>query len=276
MLPTSLLPPRCWASCSPVATAPRRRATPTGRRRPRRAHHPDRGQARAGAGHGACYDLDLEAAVSPTSDAPPRLRRASTPPRRSTSARSTTWSRATCSPSTPDACRTAWRRTCPGGSTNSSAARWSVRLSMLKPVWFTPTVEQSDAGADWFRCDVVVLSGADRLAPVSGSPEGRARHRPGAATATACAGPPDPTTPTSSACSAADPHLAGHHRRRAPDGRRIPARRPSPTAGTGPCEDAGATVADDPLDYQWGYEGPDKQQWDAGQTFGRCWAPSPQ
>lgn len=44
--------------------------------------------------------------------------------------------------------------------------------------------------------------------------------------------------------------------------------------GAAPCKNAGARVADDPLDYQWAYEGPDQAQWDAGQTFGRCWSPS--
>ena len=40
-----------------------------------------------------------------------------------------------------------------------------------------------------------------------------------------------------------------------------------------PCEDAGLDVADDPLDYEWGYEYPTEDQWDMGQTWGLCWAP---
>ena len=28
---------------------------------------------------------------------------------------------------------------------------------MLRTVWFTPSVEESDAGANWYRCDVVAL-----------------------------------------------------------------------------------------------------------------------
>ena len=45
------------------------------------------------------------------------------------------------------------------------------RLSMLRAVWFTPTLEQSDAGADWFRCDAVVLAEDSRLLEVDGSLE---------------------------------------------------------------------------------------------------------
>ena len=43
--------------------------------------------------------------------------------------------------------------------------------------------------------------------------------------------------------------------------------------GQAPCEDAAAAAADDALDYEWGYEWPTKEQWQQGQTFGRCWAP---
>ena len=39
------------------------------------------------------------------------------------------------------------------------------------------------------------------------------------------------------------------------------------------CEEAAVDVVDDPLDYQWAYEGPDADEWAAGQTFVRCWAP---
>src|SRR6185436_8504471 len=33
-----------------------------------------------------------------------------------------------------------------------------LRLSMLKAVWFTPTLEESDAGADWYRCDLIAVA----------------------------------------------------------------------------------------------------------------------
>ncbi len=32
-------------------------------------------------------------------------------------------------------------------------------------------------------------------------------------------------------------------------------------------------MADDALNFQWGYEWPTEKQWDDGQTYGRCWAP---
>ena len=53
----------------------------------------------------------------------------------------------------------------------------------------------------------------------------------------------------------------------------LPRREGVRAAGQGPCEDAGREVAEDALDYEWGYEWPTAEQWEAGQTYGRCWAP---
>ncbi len=40
------------------------------------------------------------------------------------------------------------------------------RLSMVQAVWFTPSVEDAAAAADWFRCDVVALASAGELLPL--------------------------------------------------------------------------------------------------------------
>ena len=61
------------------------------------------------------------------------------------------------------------------------ATEEQLRLSMLRPVWFTPTIEQSDAGAAWYRCDVIAVSGDQQVAKIDHNifealkkPEGRA------------------------------------------------------------------------------------------------------
>jgi hypothetical protein len=146
------------------------------------------------------------------------------------------------------------------------------RLSMLRPVWFTPTVEESDAGASWYRCDVVALGADGELAPLTGpvagalaTPEGRDRF--------GMCGTAEPGTPRFSrvVCSrdhswraiAVVPFEDGAY----------PGEQKVRDAGQSPCQDAGASVASDTLAYEWGYEWPSAQQWKAGQTFGRCWAP---
>lgn len=148
----------------------------------------------------------------------------------------------------------------------------AVRLSMLRSVWFTPTVEESDAGSDWYRCDVVALAGADRLTTVRDSLAGVLSTAQGRDSYGMCgtAGPDDADFER---VPCGDPHSwRAFSVIDLPDGD-YPGRAAVSGAGQGPCKDAAAASADDPLDYEWGFEGPDPDQWAAGQTFIRCWAP---
>lgn len=145
------------------------------------------------------------------------------------------------------------------------------RLSMLRAVWFTPTVEKSDAGASWYRCDVIVLAGADALSRVQGSLTGVLDTEQGRQRYGMCgtAGP-DEASFERVLCSEQHSWRA-FSVRALPEGR-YPGRAAVSRAGQ-PCKDAAAAIAEDSLDYQWGFEGPDPDQWAAGQTFIRCWAP---
>lgn len=148
----------------------------------------------------------------------------------------------------------------------------SLRLSMIRPVWFTPTVEDSDAGADWYRCDAVVLAGTSSLAEVKAGLRG-ALDKPATRDRYAMCGTaaPDDKKFERVLCSA-------KHSWRAidvvvfPEGA-YPGEKKVRAAGRTQCEDAGADVAEDPLTFEWGYEWPTKEQWGMGQAFGRCWAP---
>jgi len=146
------------------------------------------------------------------------------------------------------------------------------RLSMLRPVWFTPTVEQSDAGASWYRCDVVALAADGQLAPLApkmagilDTPEGRDRFgmcgtaQPGTQAFRRVVCSQDHSWRAIAVVPFADGPYPGEAKARA--------------AGQSPCQDAGEAVASDTLSYQWGYEWPTADQWKSGQTFGRCWAP---
>ncbi|NYI43212.1 hypothetical protein BJ993_000292 [Nocardioides aromaticivorans] len=147
-----------------------------------------------------------------------------------------------------------------------------LRLSMIRPTWYTPTLEDSDAGAAWYRCDAVVLAGTSTLADlkaglkgVLGTSKGRKQY---AMCGTAA---PDAKNFERVLCSA-------KHSWRAIDvvvfeEGRYPGEKLVRAAGRTKCEDAAADVAEDPLTFEWGYEWPTKEQWDMGQAFGRCWAP---
>lgn len=148
----------------------------------------------------------------------------------------------------------------------------ALRLSMLRPVWFTPTLAQSDRGADWYRCDVVVVAGDKTLdepdASLRGALDKEALRERYSMCGTAA---PDAERFERVVCSAEHswraievvPYESGAY----PGEQAVKERLETP------CEDAGLDVADDPLDFQWGYEYPTEEQWEMGQTWGLCWAP---
>ena len=148
----------------------------------------------------------------------------------------------------------------------------ALHLSMLRAVWFTPTVDESDAGADWYRCDVIALATDGELAPLTGrlagvlaAPEGRDRY--------AMCGTAEPGTPDFSRVVCFRDHSWRAVRTvELPDGR-YPGEAAAREAGQRPCRDAGREAAPDSLDFRWGYEWPTEKQWDAGQTYGLCWIP---
>jgi hypothetical protein len=163
--------------------------------------------------------------------------------------------------------------TCPAALTRYLGGdQAALRLSMFRPVWFTPSVAQSDRGADWYRCDVVIVAGDKELAEPTTTLEGaladdavRDRY---AMCGTAA---PDADDFERVICGAEHswraieivPYEPGDYPGEAAVKERL----------ASPCEDAGLDAAADPLDYQWGYEYPTQEQWDMGQTWGLCWAP---
>ena len=147
-----------------------------------------------------------------------------------------------------------------------------LRLTMLRAVWFTPSLEQSDAGANWFRCDVLAVGGDDRLARVRGSLE-RALAKPAGVAAYGMCGTAAPDDPDFKRVLCREQHTWRAIRAVALPGKAYPGEQRVRAAGQAPCEDAGREVAEDALDYEWGYEWPTAEQWAAGQTYGRCWAP---
>nr|WP_253945623.1 septum formation family protein [Nocardioides sp. zg-DK7169] len=148
-----------------------------------------------------------------------------------------------------------------------------LRLSMLRPVWFTPTVEQSDAGARWYRCDVIAVTAGKRLTPLGRGLRG-VLGREGDRNRYAMCG-----TAAPDAASFRRVQCSQEHTWRAISvvglpGGPYPGTEAVRAAGQAPCEDAGRDVAADPLSFSWGYEWPTLEQWRAGQTYGRCWAPA--
>ncbi|MGI8646286.1 MAG: septum formation family protein [Nocardioides sp.] len=149
----------------------------------------------------------------------------------------------------------------------------ALRLSMFRPIWFTPTLAQAEAGEDWYRCDLIALARQGELAPLKGRLEGLL-GRLGWKDRYGLCGTAEPGTPGFEHVSCA---RGGGWRALSTvpiAGERYPGEVAVRSLGDEPCTAAGRAVAADPLDFQWGYEWPTLEQWRAGKRYGVCWAPA--
>jgi hypothetical protein len=164
-------------------------------------------------------------------------------------------------------------RRCPGTLAGYvGGTREQRRLSRFAVVWFSPTVAQANAGATWYRCDVVVLSGHDSLAPLPTRLRG-ALDKPHALDRFGTCGTAAPGSRGFQrvVCSA-------RHSWKAvsvvplPRGTRFHARAAG-SAADARCKQVAAHAARGALKYSWAFEWPTRERWDAGQRYGLCWLP---
>jgi hypothetical protein len=144
-----------------------------------------------------------------------------------------------------------------------------LRLSMAQAVWFTPSPTKAEAGADWFRCDVVVVASPRSLLPLPRRTRGWGDAPVIAMCATAA---PGTRAFRRVGCGAKHAWLAVSTVDIS--GKRLP--KPGDVAARmeSTCRDAARSSADDPLDFSWSQESPTREQWAAGRRYGICWAPA--
>jgi hypothetical protein len=175
-----------------------------------------------------------------------------------------------------DRVRAQMARACPRAMARYvGGTRGDRALSRFAVVWFAPTQEQVEQGADWFRCDLVAIAAQDRLQPLPARPRV-------AGVLDRAAGPT-----TYGLCGTAEPGTRGfervicdrRHSWRAiatiplAGGQRYPGTARVRSAGDESCRDRVAGQADDPLSFAYGWEWPTREQWERGQRYGYCWAP---
>ncbi|MGD9961404.1 septum formation family protein [Nocardioides sp.] len=146
------------------------------------------------------------------------------------------------------------------------------RLSMLRAIWFSPSIEQSDAGQNWFRCDVIALAGDQALARLGGDLKGVLDTSEAADFAMCGTADPESARFERVICSA--PHTWEAVATVDADQKTFPGPQKLRTDGKAACEDPARAVAPDPLTVTWSYEPPTLQQWRGGQHYGVCWVPS--
>lgn len=148
-------------------------------------------------------------------------------------------------------------------------------LSRFNVVWYSPTLEQSDQGANWFRCDVIAFAAQAQLAPLPAT--ARLQGVLGSAGALDEFG----------LCGTSAPGARGFqrvicgrsHSWRAidtialPGGARYPGTATVRKAGDSGCKDLAQARSANSLKYRYGWEWPTREQWARGQRFGYCWIP---
>jgi hypothetical protein len=146
------------------------------------------------------------------------------------------------------------------------------RLSRFEVVWFAPSLEQADAGADWYRCDVVAVRSQGRLLRLPARLKG-VLDQDGALDRYGTCGTSAPAARGFSrvVCSQ-------RHSWRAVDVVELPrnarylAKDVGATADSA-CKDVAAERANGALTYTWSFEWPTRAQWSTGQRYGYCWVP---
>lgn len=146
------------------------------------------------------------------------------------------------------------------------------RLSRIQAVWFSPSLDQADAGALWFRCDLVIAGSGDQFTPLPTRTRGLL-DRAGA-------------LERYGTCGTAAPGAAGFRRVACAQEHTWQARasidlppgtaylsRNAARAADSACRDVEATRATTLTRLRWAFEWPTKAQWNGGQRYGLCWTP---
>lgn len=148
------------------------------------------------------------------------------------------------------------------------------RLSRLQSAWFSPTATQSEAGALWFRCDLVYVAGPEQLAALPARTKGLLEAA-GALDRYGTCATSSPADRTFRRVACSRPHT---WRARATIDLPAATKYLDKAAGEDAdsrCRDIDAKLAADNLKLEWSFEWPTREQWAGGQRYGLCWTPDP-
>lgn len=147
------------------------------------------------------------------------------------------------------------------------------RLSRFEATWFSPTLEQGDDGALWFRCDLLLVSGPETLGELPVRTRGVLKD-PKSLDRYGTCGTASPAAEGFRRVACAAPHT--WRARAAFD---LPAgttylEKSATADADARCRDVTVDLTED-LKLRWSFEWPTKAQWDGGQRYGLCWTPDP-
>ncbi|MCW2712486.1 MAG: hypothetical protein JWP24_2680 [Marmoricola sp.] len=151
--------------------------------------------------------------------------------------------------------------------------RTAQQLSRFEVVWFSPSLEQADAGANWYRCDVVAVRSEGRLLPLPVRLDG-VLDQPGALNRFGTCGTtaPDARGFARVVCSERHSWRAVATIDLLPAGTHYLGKRVEATANAA-CKGIASRRANGSLKYTWSFQWPTRAQWSSGQRHGYCWVP---
>lgn len=151
-------------------------------------------------------------------------------------------------------------------------------LSRLQVVWFSPTLQQADAGATWFRCDVIAFGVGNEVATLTKQvPRNALKNASGLERYGLCGssapGSADFTRVLCSrqhawrAVSTIDLDDSKDNTGAYPGAGKVS------TQGDKQCKEDARAAQEFALKFEYGWEWPTQEQWQQGQHYGICWAP---
>lgn len=225
---------------------------------------------------GACYNLDLDAATRPTSEEEPvSCRDRHTAQTFHVGRLQTVVDGHLLAVDSALAQRQVQRSCSREFVDHVGGSREDRALSRLRPVWFSPTLAESDEGASWFRCDVVALGRGSTLAPLPSPKRLRgALDRRGTRDEFGLCGTAAPGSADFERVICSRPHTWKALATISIAGERYPGVAAVRRAGDETCRDRVRRASGDAERFRYGWEWPTREQWESGQRFGYCWMPS--
>jgi hypothetical protein len=225
---------------------------------------------------GACYRLSVEDAKAASTDAEP------VPCRRDHTARTAFVGKVSrladgdATPEDPQVARRLSEDCRQRGLTFLGGDPVTQNLSRFVTVGFVPTAAEIEAGAEWYRCDVVAFGDGERLLPLPFERRlaGILDQADALDTFGTC-GTAEPGSADFERVACALPHSwRALTTIRIADGARYPGAGAARRSGDEDCADYVEDQAGATTEIQYGWEWPTRAQWQAGQRFGFCWAPA--
>ena len=147
------------------------------------------------------------------------------------------------------------------------------RLSRFKATWFSPTLAESEAGAGWFRCDLVAKGGEKSLVRLTETKD--ALDDPAVLDTYGTCSTTDPGSEKKEfeAVACSEPHswqavsVIDINKDAAYLGP------PAQELADEACKAQAQQRSSNPLEIKWSFQWPSKEEFDAGQRYGLCWVP---